>query len=259
MIDVKNPVTNPDLVLAISRAREQSTAETWADMMREVTKARFLAPVDICDGDRASKQETAFSLPMLVEPADGQKYFLAFTDWKELEKWRSLKDQRILIMTFEDYSQIVLDSKMQTGGFIINPYGGNIVISRAMLAAMRREKEERTDRGPERVVMEKGTTVQLGQPEDFPEALIAAISGYLKTRDTVEAAYLQLMEFEGTASYLVAVDFERDQKALFDGLFGVTAGILHDMPLNLVSCESDFWRETTQGLAPFYRKEPPRA
>ena len=47
MSDALNPVSNPDLVAAIQKAREDSTAEAWADMVREAAKARFITPVDI--------------------------------------------------------------------------------------------------------------------------------------------------------------------------------------------------------------------
>lgn len=256
MSEVSKPVSNPALVEAIQTARQQTTEENWAAMVREATRARFITPVDLSPAEtgaqeRSAKREPSFSLHMIEDSASGQRFYLAFTDWEELGKWRKSPGQRVLILTFDDYLRIVLDGKMRTGGFIINPYGGNVVLSRAMLEAVRRERDGRS---PERLVMEKGTTLQLGLPAENPDALTGAIAAYLETQANVEAAYLQLMEVEGTPSYLVVVDFTGDRKALFHGISAAASGALSDLPLDLVSCESDFWRETTLDLEPFYKR-----
>jgi hypothetical protein len=260
MSDAMKLVTNPDLVTAIQTAREDSTAEAWAGMVREAAKARFITPVDISalaeggEGARLLKGNTSFSLHVLEDPASRQKYYMAFTDWDELGKWRSKPGQRVLVLTFEDYARLVLDGKINTGGFIINPYGGNVVVDRATIEAVRREKLDETERGPEKVVMERGTTVCLGEPDEYPEALVRAISQYLKTQPCVAAAYLQQMEKDGDPSYLIAVEFTGDRQALFEGISHAANGFLSDLPLDLASCESEFWRDTAEGLEPFYRR-----
>jgi hypothetical protein len=249
-------------VAAIQKAREDSSAESWADMVREAAKARFITPVDISPiaeggegGARLLKGNTSFSLHVLEDPESRQKFYMAFTDWEELGKWRSKPGQRVLILTFDDYARLVLDGKIHMGGFIINPYGGNVVIGRAMMEAVRREKRGGAERGPEKVVMEKGTMVCLGEPEAYPEALVRAVSGYLKTQPGVTAAYLQQMEKDGDSSYLIAVAFSGDRQALFEGISNAAGGHLNELPLNLASCESEFWRDTAEGLEPFYRRE----
>jgi len=259
MGDVSKPVTNPSLVAAIQKAREDSTAEAWAGMVREAAKARFITPVDISPvpegegGKRLLKGKTSFSLHVLEDPESHQKYYMAFTDWEELEKWRSKPGQRVLILTFEDYARMVLDGKLNMGGFIVNPYGGNVVFHRAMIEAVRREKQGTAERGPKKVVMEKGTAVCLGEPEEYPEALVESVSRYLRTQPGVESAYLQQMEKDGDPSYLIAVDFSGDRQALFQGISRAASGLL-DLPLDLASCDSEFWRDIAEGLEPFYRR-----
>ena len=127
----------------------------------------------------------------------------------------------------------------------------NVVFDRAMIDAMRRDK---LSRSLEKVVMEKGTTVFLGEPEVYPGALANAISGYLRTQTGVAAAYLQQMEQGGQTSYLVAVDYTGDPTALFSGISGAAQDLLGDIPLNLTVCDSAFWRDTAEGLEPFYRR-----
>jgi hypothetical protein len=264
MGDAMNLVTNPSLVSAIEKAREDSTAEAWADMVRAAEKARFITPVDISplpaggEGEaRILKGNTSFSLHVLEDPESRLKYYMAFTDWEELGKWRAKPGQRVLILTFEDYARLVLDGKMNMGGFIINPYGGNVMIGRAMIEAVRHEQQGGAERGPEKIVMEKGTTICLGEPETYPEALIQAVSGYLKTQPGVTEAYLQQMEKDGDPSYLIALRFAGDRQALFEGISHAAGGLLSDLPLNLASCDTEFWRDTAEGLEPFYRRADP--
>ena len=249
MSDAMKRVTNPDLVRAIQRAREDSTAAAWAEMVREAARARFITPVDLTAPDEA--QKAGFSLHMLQDPASGQRFYMAFTDWDELGKWRASAGQRVLAVSFDDFSRLVLDGKLASGGFIINPFGGNVAFDRAMIGAVRREKG---GRNPGPVVVEKGATVCLGEPGEYPSALILAISGYLETQPGVKAAYLQQMEVDGAPSYLVAVDFDGDAQALFQGISTAAQELLRDLPLTLASCEAEFWRATAEGLTPFYQR-----
>jgi hypothetical protein len=145
MSDAKTPVTNPELVAAIQEARESITAEAWAGMVREAARARFITPVDISSpppgtAEAGAREAASFSLHMIEDSSSGQKLYLAFTDREELSRWCAAPGQRVLVLTFDDYVRIVLDGRMESDGFVINPCGGNVVFSRAMLKAMRLEK-----------------------------------------------------------------------------------------------------------------------
>ena len=255
MAFVTKPVTNPILAQAIVAARQDSTEENWARVVRAALDARFITPLDVQPPRAAAGGETTFSFHMLEDSSDRKRYYLAFTDWDELTKWRRAKGQRALILSFEDYAQLVLDGRIEMGGFVINPYGGNIVFNKAMLEAVRNKKEVRADWGSALCLVEKGTTVCLGQPSEYPEGLVGALTAYLMAQPNVRAAYLQLLEKGGALSYLVALDFAGEAKPLFDGIGGAAANSLGDMNLDLVSCDSSFWRETGQDIEPFYRRE----
>ena len=47
MVDVNTPVTNPDLVRAISDMRQNNSPEKQNRMMDEVLKAHFITPVNV--------------------------------------------------------------------------------------------------------------------------------------------------------------------------------------------------------------------
>ena len=66
---------------------------------------------------------------------------MAFTDWTELKRWRDEENQQTFAMNFDDYAGMLLRKDAQGNispalGFVINPFGGNIVVTREMVANM---------------------------------------------------------------------------------------------------------------------------
>lgn len=257
MADNSMPVTNPALVQAIETARQDSTEQNWAQVVRAAMAARFLTPIDMKPQSTVSGRENTFSLHMLKDSADGKRYYLAFTDLAELNRWRRDEEQRVLVVSFDDYSRLVLDGRIAMNGFVINPYGGNVVFNRAMLEAIRRRSEGRADWGSATRAIEKGAMICLGQPSEYPAGLEDALRRYFRAQAGVREAYLLLMDKDGATNYLVAVDFDGAAKPLFDGIGDAVSGFLGDMSLNLVPCDSAFWREAANDFQPFYRKSEP--
>ena len=58
---------------------------------------------------------------------------MAFTDWKELYKWNSSKEQQTVIFGYKDFQSIMKEARDVYSGMVINPFGANIVITLLML------------------------------------------------------------------------------------------------------------------------------
>ena len=63
-----------------------------------------------------------------------------FTDWSELKKWKDEEGQQTFAVSFKDYADMLFrkDAKgnvSPAGGFVINPYGGNIVVTKELAAS----------------------------------------------------------------------------------------------------------------------------
>lgn len=262
MVDVNKPVTNPGLVLAINEMQQSDTKESKDQVINEVMKAHFISPVNISPipgpsddvGKVVLKEKTTIGFN-IIENTANQHFFLAFTDWGELGKWCKSENQQTLIMTFDDYAAMVLDEKGNSDGFVINPFGGNIVFNKDMVRALRDERERRKKGGVVEQVVKKDTAVQLGQPRIYPEELVKAISNYLKHQNNVMAAYLQLMMKDGEQSYLVVVDFSGDRRILFDGIANAAMNHLNGMFIDLIPYDSEFGRNATNNIEPFYRRK----
>ncbi len=257
MTDHLTPVTNPALVRAIEAARQDSTEQNWAQVVRAAMAARFLTPIDMKPRSAASGRENTFSLHMLKDSEDGKRYYLAFTDRDEMGRWCRDEEQRVLVLSFDDYTRLVLYGRIAVNGFVLNPYGGNVVFNRAMLEAIRMRNEGRADWGAATRAIEKGAMLCLGQPSEYPAGLEDALRRYFNSQKGVREAYLVVMDKDGATNYLVAVDFEGAALPLFEGIGDAVVDFLGDMSLNLIPCDSHLWREAANDFQPFYRRGNP--
>lgn len=268
MVDVNKPVTNPDLVKALELMREENTPGNQSRVLNEVMRAHFLAPVTITpvpkaegeDGKAVLKEKTTIQFALLTD-SGGQAFFPAFTDWEELGKWSREENRQTLILTFDDYAAMILDEEATAQGFVINPYGDSLPLNRSFVESLRDQKAQKMQQGSEGegrvqpIMIEKDTTVQLGQPSEYPKELVQALCAHFKKRKAVSAAYLQLMIRNGERSYLVVVDFKGERRAVFDEIAAVATPHLNGMYIDLIPLDSEFGQSAVQGVEPFYKKK----
>lgn len=140
-------VSNPMLVGSIELMKAEDTPEHRNMFINEMMKANFLAPTIVTpvpetdeNGKAVIKPGSQVQFPMLTS-AEGKQFFMAYTDVSELKKWKDEEEQQTFSLTFDDYASMLL-RKDRNGnvspalGFVINPYGGNIVITREMAAGL---------------------------------------------------------------------------------------------------------------------------
>ena len=146
-MEFNKPVSNPMMVGSIELLKAEDTPEHRQMFLDELQKAKFLAPVVIDPvpqpdekGQVKIARDAKIQFPML-STEDGRRFFMAFTDWTELKKWRDEENQQTFAMNFDDYAGMLLRKDAQGNispalGFVINPFGGNIVVTREMVASM---------------------------------------------------------------------------------------------------------------------------
>ena len=147
-MEFNKPVSNPLLVGAIELMKAEDTPAHRNMFIGELSKASFLSPAIIEpapaegeDGKPAITPGSKVQLPMLTRP-DGAKFFMAFTDQAEYDKWQE-KNQKFptFALKIEDYAAMILRRDPHGNicpalGMVINPFGANIVLPREMLAGM---------------------------------------------------------------------------------------------------------------------------
>ncbi len=146
-MEFKKTVTNPMLVGAMEVLRAEDTPEHREMFLEEVLKAVFLMPAVVTptpeigpDGEVKLSPDSRIQFPMLSAP-DGKQFFMAFTDWTELKKWKDEDGQQTFAFRFKDYADMLLkktpDGKENpASGFLINPYGAKMMITKEVAASL---------------------------------------------------------------------------------------------------------------------------
>ncbi len=141
------PVSNPMLIGAIEVMKADPSAEHKNLFINEMMKGKFLSPVVITpeptkneEGEYKITPENRIQFPMLTAP-DGKHYFMAFTDKMELDKWKKDEEIFTFALTVDDYAHMSLDPNGLSAGYVINPYGANIVIIKEMLTSLMAAKQ----------------------------------------------------------------------------------------------------------------------
>lgn len=146
-MEFNKSVSNPMLVGAIELLKAEPSPEHHKMVSDEIVKAYFLAPAKVMEMPEPNAEgEIQFTqgeqhqirFPMLTAP-EGKRFFMAFTDESELQKWPGTKEHQKFSMTFEDYAGLLLRKDSQgnfspAAGFVINPFGANLIVPREMVA-----------------------------------------------------------------------------------------------------------------------------
>ncbi len=172
-MEFNKPVSNPMLVGTIELLKEEDTPDHRNMFVAELTKASFLAPavidpepVEDAGGKLTIAGNSRIQFPMLTAP-DGKKFFMAFTDASEYDKWQEkTRPLPTFSLRFDDYAAMLFhknsDGTASQGlGFVINPAGCNIIVPREMVANIIAVRAA--------AAKQQAARQQGGQPIPFPE------------------------------------------------------------------------------------------
>lgn len=135
-------IRNPKLLLAMREMLAHPNMETQSRMAAALMDARLLSPIEqqtvLMEKSGPSKRIRF----MDIQNTEGEKYYLAFTDLDEYAKWNDEeKNNQALIMTMEDFGNILIRNVNDLKGFVINPLGENICISKSLLLSLLQQRE----------------------------------------------------------------------------------------------------------------------
>lgn len=143
MAQLKKPtIKNPDLVAAMANFKQQQTKSNETTMLDAIQAASFIAPITLrsnlsdAEPDENGQRQVQASL-MAVSNNSGAKFFPAFTDWLEFLKWKNDPDAETMVITFDQYCDIIIKQGADINGIVINPAETNIVVHREKMAEMK--------------------------------------------------------------------------------------------------------------------------
>lgn len=135
-------VRNPKLVAAMQMMLKHDNEQTRSQMAAELLDSRLLSPVQqqtILTEQSGPSKRVRF---LDIQNTEGDRYYLAFTDLDEYAKWNDEeKHNEALIMTLEDFGNILIRQLNDLKGFVINPYSENVSISKDLLLSLLKQRE----------------------------------------------------------------------------------------------------------------------
>lgn len=207
-------------------------------------KARFLVPIEW--SYTGEERRRALST---IYTASGEKYLLAFTSWEELFKWREDKNERVVALSHEELRHQVLAPSATYDGFVINPYGTNLITRKQEIISSLPLVAPQTARSA-------GREAIISIPRLYSQRLLGAIRAELEDFYVVQYAYFLLMATEdGEKNYLVVLDFVGDNRRLFYRVsHAAQPHLKKNERLTIVSCDSTLGRMAIRGQKPFYTR-----
>ncbi len=139
-------VENPDLVRAMRAMIRSNTASNRSRMASALMDARLLSPVKeetLMVGAAGPSHRIRFEE---IVNTKGERFYLAFTDYREYNKWnRDGSHKNALVVDIEDFGDVLVRTLNEVTGFVINPFGENVAISRELLLSLLRQREAAED------------------------------------------------------------------------------------------------------------------
>lgn len=248
-----------DFIESVKSLRELQTPESENHMYDELMQVGFIMPVLINgevhedkDGKQTISEGATFSFPTIASP-EGQQYFMAFTDGTELQKYQSKQPLHALTFGFDDYAAVIMQNK-EIAGFVVDPYGTNVVYPRDLVQSLKEQKEI-MEKGHTERIFQANEKVMIGEPAKEPKALKDALSAFAKKDKRIQALYLQLMMQKDQQSYIIAVDADmKDPRSIFSQLADSCRMHLDGMYLDIVDVRSELGMHILEKAEPFYKK-----
>ena len=264
------PIENPELLEAIEAMQEDNSPENVNRMIECVMRAKFIIPANVSkpvpvarnngNGGTVMQQQSQIQF-QLIENQDKEKFFPAFTDKEERDKWQQAQGKHDVVMTFDSFYQVLTTPDCNVLGFVINPFGKSVAFPKPMVISLKQQKDAReANGGLRKQKIENDENVQLSDPnpDEYPIDMMASVINYLQERDDVNAAYLRMFQRENQEkpSYLIIVDFEGDKMTeIFKGISTFANPHLGGFELSMMPYSFPFAQKAVAGVEPFFEKE----
>lgn len=254
-------IKNPELLEAIEKMQADGSKENVDAMINEIIKAKLILPAKIMPTTQAKTENGRTVMQQanqvqfrLLKNGNGEMFFGVFSDVEEMYKWEDTKKASKVVTDFDSLASMVMDGKSNVEGFVVNAFGKSVTFPKQMVMTI---KQQRDYLRMKNNTIESGTKIQLGEPDEYPIDLMAALINHFSTEETVNAAYLRMIKKEdGQKSYFIVVDFYGDMQETFDYINKVAKPYLDDeIELTMMPYSMEFARNAVNGIEPFYKKQ----
>ncbi len=252
-------ISNPALVYAMEVLKEKKDKNSEMKFISELNRARFISPAIIevkdengeyklAEGNGISDPENTRIHFMMLTQNTGKKFMPAFTDMDELKKWREEENLQTIVTTFDNHMEMILSDDDGPSGFVINPFGSNMILPRELLTQLKEAADK-----------QKNEQVLIGDPKEYPEALAGALTDFFEENGTVEKAYILMMKRGEQESYLLIIDFDNtdddlQRHKLFDAAAETAKDHLNGLGISIASFADELGQKAADNKLPFYTR-----
>lgn len=249
-MDINKPIENVQLLEKLETLKLNNDSQSEREFFRELIVSKLLSPVTedslegIGEGETTLREEGNIKF-IHFSDNEGNDYMPAFTDWNELKKWNDSVNVKALILSFDDYKTLCSNENTILRGFVLNPFGDNIVFDKSLIQEVESSVND----------IDQVRTVMLGVPEKYPDEMINALIDFLPSLPTVKSAYLfWMVQGDDDKSYLLVIDATEDCNYVFDKIADIAVKYLApDEKIDFTLASETFGRKAIEGKDPFYR------
>lgn len=245
---------NSRLKELFAKRRQCGDNERLAPIMNDIAEeivmnARFLSLV------RTEKAgETTRISFALLNDGKGGRFYPLFTDTEELMKWQPAQTDspETLVLAFDNYAQMIVD-KNAADGFVVNPFGDNLLINRETVERWW-EKKQIVKKGFTQRVMPEGGQAVFTTPKPFPTDLSEALGGAAAKHREIRRLWLREMEQDRKTGFLAVIDGDNIKSSVINELGEAARPFLkkYERELNVVFYGSELGKKAAENVLPVY-------
>lgn len=180
--DINKEIQNMELIIAMKLVKDNPSQENRNRMVNEMMKSRFLTPaiIPMSEQERVKEEGKRTQLQVTfktITTKDGRHFLPAFTDTFQIDTWKEktnvTEEIKSMVMNFDAYAKYVMQSKGELSGFIINPFGENIVFPTELMKSLMAQKVAMIQRAAKAQGIDltgKRVIVRSGRPPKAPGA-----------------------------------------------------------------------------------------
>ncbi len=237
--------TNPELLAAIDTFRKNRNPGTEQAMLAAIRTAKFVAPVQMEDLPKDLKLKEGEThqaqVKFVMIQKDGKKFFPLFTDQGELARWTNVPEHKTILLTFEQYTNMLAQQGGDAEGIVINPFGAALPM-------------------PKQQVLAQRNNVELYDLKNVPMDLLKALSEHFENEDKIHAAWIMGMKTPAGESYMLFIEHDAlttpdQQKALYEPIGNLVGPFTKGIPCGIVPAGMPQAQQVINGKLPFYKEE----
>lgn len=113
-------ISSQSFLQAMQNLINEKSDENYKNFEQEIDKTKFLSPVFITNQNNEIELKNSDVSFVNIEDGQGNKLFLAFTDWDKFKKFKKENNFTAIEATVKDFHYLLTNIDKDALGFVIN-------------------------------------------------------------------------------------------------------------------------------------------